>query len=251
VTLDASGHYSVPAASSPLVGALSNCFGFDQLGVSRPLDCTAGAIEFTGDPMDPDPVDPDPEPTPLLECGEGVDPAFDDVTAGSTHADAIACAAEAGMVSGYADGTFKPGRAISRAQFASVLFETLNVAGADLVGVDPDFDDVTVGSTHADAIGALADAAVIVGMGDGTFAPEQPISRAQVSSMILRAAVLLERPFAPAAPNFSDVGLDDTHADGIGALAGADVVSGFADGTFGPQLDVTHGQSASMLVRWL
>ncbi len=132
-----------------------------------------------------------------------------------------------------------------------MLFETLNVAGGDLVGVAPDFDDVQVGSTHAEAIGVLADVDVILGMGDGTFAPEQPITRGQVSSMIVRAAAMLERPFAPAEPNFSDVELADTHADGIGALAGAEVVSGFSDGTFGPEWDVTRGQTAAMLTRWL
>ncbi len=56
--------------------------------------------------------------------------------AGSVHSGAIAALVQAGIIDGYGDGTFRPGEAVSRAQFASMLALTLPHLDVDLDGDD-------------------------------------------------------------------------------------------------------------------
>ena len=189
--------------------------------------------------------------TPVLDCG-GLNPAvFSDVEAGSTHGPAIGCLGATDIFTGYPDGTFDPTASITRAQISSVLFRAMNAAGADLAGIAPTFDDVTPGATHALAIGALAEAGIITGFGDGTFRPNVPVTRAQLTTMLLKAAIELDQPFPPGAATFDDVTPGSTHAPAIGALSTAQIVKGYPDNTFRPSQQVSRAQTATMLVNWL
>jgi micrococcal nuclease len=105
----------------------------------------------------------------------------------------------------------------------------------------------TTGTTHERAVAALADAGVIGGYPDGTFRPAEPISRAQMATMLTRAFGL---PAASGPSPFTDTA-GSPYAAGIGALAAAGITTGYADGTFRPTLTVTRGQTASFLDRAL
>jgi hypothetical protein len=57
------------------------------------------------------------------------EPSYEDVSAGHTHAENIAAVTEAGIAEGYADGTFRPARSVSRAEMASLLARAEGLAG--------------------------------------------------------------------------------------------------------------------------
>jgi hypothetical protein len=117
---------------------------------------------------------------------------------------------------------------------------------ADRLGVpvhDWVFTDVLHGDVHRDAIHAIADAEVANGYPDGTFRPRTNVTRAQMATFLARALHLEnEEPVA-----FDDVAADDPHADAIAALHEHGIVTGYDDGTFGPQDAVVRGQMATML----
>lgn len=115
---------------------------------------------------------------------------------------------------------------------------------ASIVGLTS-FPDL-VGSPHADAIIAVADAGITTGRADGTFGPDAPLDRGQMATFLTRA---LELPAAT--PSFPDVPADHPHHDSIGALVAAGITVGRADGTFGPSGAVTRGHLASFLARGL
>jgi acyl-homoserine-lactone acylase len=117
-----------------------------------------------------------------LELDGVADGPFSDVTGDSERTRAINAVAAAGLVSGFEDGTFRPDATISRGQLASVVARALEL---DDLPTGP-FPDV-VGSVHAGAINALAEAGIVDGFVDGTFRPGAPISRAQVASLVDRA----------------------------------------------------------------
>jgi hypothetical protein len=122
--------------------------------------------------------------TELPQIGDG----FPDVPADSIHAEAIAVLAEAGIIEGFTDGTFRPGHTITRAQAVSLLVRAHEfVAGAPLPAGDDAFDDDT-GSVHEDNIDAAAEAGWVVGVGERRFAPQANIRRGQVATVIARAA---------------------------------------------------------------
>lgn len=208
----------------------------------------SGSVPGTGGDPAPD-QDPVTEPPIGLFCDPADAASFLDVAAESTHGPAIGCLGGRGILTGFADQTFRPSLTITRAQAASVTFRAMNDVGAELVAQAPTFDDVR--GPHAGAIGALADVGVLTGFADGSFRPGDPVTRGQLASMIARASQALGRPLPAGTASFADVPIGGTHADAIGALVGANVVRGHPDGSFRPAVHVTRAQTATMLRNWL
>jgi hypothetical protein len=105
---------------------------------------------------------------------------------GHTHEGAIYALADAGIVDGYADGTFRPAAPVSRGQVASILVRWL-----ELEPVDEDaFGDVA-GTAHRRAINALAEAGIARGTTDGRYLPGATIRRDQAASLLSRTLDVL------------------------------------------------------------
>lgn len=102
---------------------------------------------------------------------------------GNVHAEAIAAAAQAGIVRGIDDEIFAPTQPVTRGQLAAMLARAFDLPEAN---GEPPFTDVA-GTTHAAAIAAVAEAGIIAGFPDDTFRPSAPTTRAQTASMVLYA----------------------------------------------------------------
>jgi hypothetical protein len=168
--------------------------------------------------------------------------AFRDVILEAAHGEAIERMAAAGVVTGHADGTYRPARSVTRAQLATLLVRQLGLTQA---GEAPAFSDVPSDHTHAERITIAASHGVVTGFDDGTFRPEQALTRAQAASMLVRA---FEIPGTTTEPGFTDVD-GGVHAAAIAAAAEKGLVTGFADGTFRPGSALTRGQIATILDR--
>lgn len=101
-----------------------------------------------------------------------------------THRTAINSLAEAGVTRGCGSGRYCPADPVTRAEMATFLARAL-----DLPSAPSRFPDVDTDSTHAPAIGAVARAGITTGYDDGTFRPNQPITRAQMASFLHRAGL--------------------------------------------------------------
>lgn len=176
-----------------------------------------------------------------LEVAADEPPPFTDVSPESVHAEAIRELQLAGIVRGVDDERFAPGASIRRDQAASMLARAL---GLDPVDAGP-FDDLA-GNVHAGAVNALAAAGLAEGS-EGSFRPSEPITRAQVASLLGRGLGLDPVADGP----FTDVPSEFVHAPMINALAAIDVVRGIDATTFAPGRDVQRDQFASMLARSL
>jgi hypothetical protein len=177
---------------------------------------------------------------------------FPDVTGGA-HAGNIAAAAEAGLILGYPDGTFRPGQPILRDQVAVLLHRWLQPPPADRAA----FSDLHL-TTHAAAINALADVDVVRGKADRTFDPRSDVRRDQTASMVFRALAYLES-LLPGGPNrWDEVGRDALRTtqpagDISGVTYHGTVVHpdhGEAPPTPGQTLDLDGGTSAVNPVRY-
>lgn len=107
---------------------------------------------------------------------------FRDVPENHPYYEAISWAESLDIAQGYADGTFKSGRQVTRGEFASFLYRAAAPEPAD--GTAPAFPDVPEGSTHQEAISWLASENLVVGYGNGEFRPERPILRAEVAKVL-------------------------------------------------------------------
>ncbi|MFA9446064.1 S-layer homology domain-containing protein [Egicoccus sp. AB-alg6-2] len=187
-----------------------------------------------------------------LEPGE---PRFAD--AQGTHGDAIECAADYLLVSGFTDGTYRPGAAINRAQMATFVANWVEVATGEELPFDPQaayFPDIA-GGTHVDAIRKLAEAGIVSGRADGSYGPGASVTRGQMARFVANAidyadtfAVDGSLPPADDTVYFADAVGSAFQAD-IQRIAGVGIVQGDSSGDYGAARRVTRGQMASFLMR--
>ena len=113
-------------------------------------------------------------------------PGFED-SHSAVHARPIARLSEAGLASGFPDGTFRPGTEVTRAQMSSFLVRLLRHLGVSLPAAGtPPFPDA-VGDHHAEAIAAVAAAGITVGDTSGAFHPAEHVTRGQMATFLARA----------------------------------------------------------------
>ena len=111
---------------------------------------------------------------------------FDDVDAGSVHAEAVERLATAGIAQGRGDGTFGPDGRVTRAQMASFLRRTYEYVARSTLDDDPSHFEDIAGSVHEDNINAVAEAGFARGIGDGRYAPDRIVNRDQMGSFLAR-----------------------------------------------------------------
>ena len=109
------------------------------------------------------------------------------------------------------------------------------------------FVDVPAGLVHAEGILWLVDQGVTTGVGDGRFAPADPVTRDQMATFLTRALELVAEGPQP----FSDVPEGSTHDQAIRALVEAEITGGCAEGLYCPRDEVTRAQMATFLDRAL
>lgn len=177
-------------------------------------------------------------------------PLFDDVER-SLHEESISCMYFWGIVQGLSPSTFGRADTLTRAQVASLLARLVDATDADLPEDAPDAFTDDDGSVHERNINRIAAAEIVHGRTSDLFAPGQPVTRGQLTAMLVRAYeyVTGEAPDSSGA-SFSDVP-GTTHETAINAAAGAGWVSGFGDGTFRPNASVTREHAATMVARML
>ncbi|HIR90209.1 MAG TPA: Ig-like domain-containing protein [Candidatus Limicola stercorigallinarum] len=115
-------------------------------------------------------------------------PSFADCDPGAFYAEAVAWAAEQGIVEGYGDGAnFGPEDPVTREQLATILWRAAGEPGGsgDLSGY-PDGDDAS--SYAVPALEWAVGEGVLSGLGGGTLAPGGVLSRAQLATVLMRMA---------------------------------------------------------------
>ncbi len=118
---------------------------------------------------------------------------FVDVEEAAWYLRYIATAKEAKIVDGFADGTFRPNVQISRAEALKFISVAAGIIVADFKNEKPPFADVPVGAWYLPYINWAVKQAVVSGYSDGTFAPDNTITRAEFSKMVYLTLELLGR----------------------------------------------------------
>jgi hypothetical protein len=110
---------------------------------------------------------------------------FSDVPPGSAFYCYIETAYAAGIISGYADGTFRPGNNVTRGQLCKIVVLARN--WQILCPADRHFSDVPPDSTFYCFIETAFDHGIISGYADGTFRPGNSATRGQISKIVYLA----------------------------------------------------------------
>jgi hypothetical protein len=151
-----------------------------------------------------------------------------------------------GLIAGYVDQTFRPDQVITRAEFISLV----NKAFGYSQQADQTFTDVPHGKWFSDDVAKAKFAGYISGFEDGTFRPEEPISREQAAKIIYQIMQLEGTTVASNASAFQDEKQMSAWSNSyINAVVSKGYIKGYPDESFRPQQSITRAEAVVMLDR--
>jgi len=189
-------------------------------------------------------------PAEFVVAGPEV-PAFVDVPPGHPFAQHVRWMAQAGITTGYSDGTYRPNGAINRDAMAAFLYRYANAA---LEGYTPPdtamFSDVPMDHPFYTEISWLAETGITRGYSDGTFRPSSPVNRDAMAAFLYRFDAADEYYLPPDYSYFDDVPLDHQFFTEIAWMADAGISTGWPDFTYRPGLPIARDAMAAFLYRF-
>ena len=148
---------------------------------------------------------------------------------------------------GYGNGEVRPQNNITRAEVATIFFRLLtdDVRDENLTKTNR-YSDVAATSWYNTAVSTLSSMGIITGYPDGTFRPNAAITRVEFAAIAAR----FDNDGDKTAAKFSDIA---THwaKDEISIAYNNGWITGYPDGTFGPQRDITRAETMTLVNRVL
>ncbi|MEL7605910.1 MAG: S-layer homology domain-containing protein [Sedimentibacter saalensis] len=149
---------------------------------------------------------------------------------------------DAGKISGYSDGSYKPDNNITRAEFVKLVNGTIDFSKKANVA----YKDVTTADWFYDYVGIAQEIGYISGYSKDSFGPNDYITREQAASILARIQYLNDN--VAAANKFSDKSkVSSWAAESVGAALDAGFITGYNDGTFRPSNKLTRAEALTML----
>ncbi len=172
---------------------------------------------------------------------------FNDIS-GHWAEDNIQQAVSAGIVSGYEDGTFKPNRAVTRAEFAVMLMNALKPQGDEAALTFT--DKAKIGTWAQKSVMQAVYAGIITGYDDNTFRPDAEITRSEMATMIAKA--LAQTVEVKTATGFADdKSIPDWAKGAAAAMKELGIIKGKGTNQFAPNDKTTRAEAVTVLLRML
>ena len=170
-------------------------------------------------------------------------PNFSDVDNTNPFYDAIRFLYCGGVISGYSDGTFRPNNNATRSQLTKII--TLGEGWPIDTTGGPHFSDVPTDHPFYQFVETAFQHGVIGGYNDGTFRPQEDVTRGQITKIVVTAEGW---PIdLTGAPHFTDVPAGSTFYNWIETAVNRGILTGYSDGTFRPGNPATRGQLSKIV----
>ena len=177
---------------------------------------------------------PSPTPCPIF---------FTDVHPSDYFYNAVRFIYCRGVISGYGDNTFRPYFSTTRGQMCKMIVLMYDLA--IYTPPTPSFSDVATTHTFYQYIETAVHNNIVSGYADGTFRPQNNVTRAQTAKMVVLAA---QWPLIHyLLPTFNDVPKWHPFYTYIETAACHGAMTGYRDGTFRPYNSATRGQIAKVI----
>jgi len=182
---------------------------------------------------------------------------FTDITEEFAYAEeAINALAGKGIVDGVGDDKYAPEDFFTRAQFAKIMVLSLGYEPAEYQG---GFSDVSAEDWEANYVQAAVDAGIFEGYPDGTFGPDNVITRQEIAAVAARGAVTAELVSQAKLDKFvmeKSAYLDkdsvpEWAANEVAWLEAEGIFEDFAVENFEPTLEVDRAQAAVVVYKTL
>jgi hypothetical protein len=147
------------------------------------------------------------------------------------------------------DGNFRPDESITRAEFVTLM---VRILGLKTDKSETGFTDVSSDDWFAPYISSAVSQKIVKGYDDGSFKPNNPITREEISSLLSTVLdlELSEKDTEKLLEKFNDK-VSPWAETYVAKSVEAGLLNGFPDGTFKGSTNATRAQSAVMLLRFL
>lgn len=148
------------------------------------------------------------------------------------------------IMTGYDDGTVKPDKSVTRAEFIKLLTVAVGLYEA---GAVCDFGDVDDGAWYTEYVASAVKKGITTGYPDNTFRPNEQLTREDAAVMILRAAGIEGKK--------TELGFKDRDSiseyaqNAVGVLSEMGIINGFENGEFRPKETITRAQTAQIIFK--
>ena len=150
-------------------------------------------------------------------------------------------------VVGYPDGTVQPLSSVTRAEVATIFFRLLtDEVREEYLTETNNFADVNPDDWYNTAISTMAAMGVLKGRTSSEFAPDEPITRAEFAAICAR----FDTGLTDGDSNFTDIAGHWAESE-IERAAMLGWITGYTDGTFRPENQITRAEAVTMINRVL
>lgn len=183
-----------------------------------------------------------------LFAGGSDDLPFTDVSAKKWYYKSVKYVWDNGLMNGMSKTSFEPNGTLSRAMFITIIGRLVD-AGSD---VKPPFPDTKPGAWYSPYVAWAAELGVVDGFPDGTFRPNDPITREQMAAATDRflKAVGLRTVATGGIFDFTDEAkFSKWSRESIGSLKKIGIFAGDNEGRFNPKSNTTRAEAATVIMR--
>ncbi|TVX91691.1 S-layer homology domain-containing protein [Paenibacillus agilis] len=149
-------------------------------------------------------------------------------------------------IKGFKDGTFRPEKSITRAELAVMLWKLSEGKAASTSVSEPSFKDVQTSHWAFAAIQSLSAKGIMIGVGEDSFEPNRPLTRAEMAATAARWKQLVSTKPS----SFKDV-QGHWAQKHITALVEAGAAHGYKDGSYRPDASITRAEAVKLVNRLL
>lgn len=176
---------------------------------------------------------------------------FNDVSTEAWYFDYVEEMVEKGVVD--AGGNFRPDDPINRAELVKIVITAIDGLSYYEAPARPTFDDVSINAWYYNYIEDATQLDIVKGYTDEAgnltrkFGPSNDVTRAEAIKIIIRAFGYSIYP-SPVALPFSDVSKNAWYYDYISTAYNQNIISGYENGMFGPNDNVTRAQISKIVI---
>ncbi|MBQ1501101.1 MAG: S-layer homology domain-containing protein, partial [Firmicutes bacterium] len=176
---------------------------------------------------------------------DGDKPVFSDVPANHWANEAVTDLAARGIIKGYGNKVFGADDPVKRCDLVAMLYRL----SGDEEAAGASYSDVPVDAYYAAAVVWAEKNGIVKGYPDGTFRPENEITREELAAMLYRYAAYKQIELTDGtAKVFKDAdAISDYAKDAVDAMTKAGVINGYPDNTFRPTGSATRAETAQMI----
>ncbi|PWW31257.1 N-acetylmuramoyl-L-alanine amidase [Cytobacillus oceanisediminis] len=148
------------------------------------------------------------------------------------------------VITGYPDQTFRPEVNVTREEAATMIGRAMGLNGQQRT---TSFSDVPQSSYASGYIQSAVEKGILTGYSDGTFRPENKMTRGEMAYLLKRAFNLSSTSYV----FFSDVAKSGTQYTAINTVVTAGLANGYPDGSYRPNNPINRAEFAVLVARGL